>query len=446
MAQKKKLVILTADAGFGHRIAANAVQAAVKEKYGDQLDAPIINLLDSPQTPKILRDSQNDYDKLVRRAPELYQIGYEASDDSITTAIGEGALSVALFNATAQMIETHQPDAILSTYPLYSAALHSVFESKGIRIPTLLVITDLVTVHQIWYNRHIDTCLVPTEQVAAQAEKAGIPRSRIHLTGIPVNPQLSQIPDNRTILRKALGWKMNRTTFLAVGSKRVKQLLPVLNVINHYGGRLQLAVVCGRDEALYQELQQMEWHIPVFLYQFVENMAPLLHAADAIICKAGGLITTEALACGLPMLIVEAIPGQEEGNARYVTENGAGAFVQTPLAALEVVHHWLMKNRKRLKRIREKATALGHAEAAYTIADLCWQAVCEGPRTAPTAARQAMEKVRSNVQQLGGDILSDLGLWDHEQFQLFLDDLEATLKEQLLHHKSSKTNPKGETK
>ena len=435
MDAKKKLVILTADAGFGHRVAAQAVERAVLERYGDAVAVTTVNLLDDPKTPRILRDSQSDYDKLVRRAPELYQIGYMASDDSITTAIGEGALAVGLYQAAAAMLREQQPDAIISTYPLYSAALNSAFDSKGYRVPLLLVITDLVTVHQIWYNRRVDYCMVPTESVAQQAMNAGIPAERIFLTGIPVNPQMSQRPADRNELRTSLGWQTAPKTFLAVGSKRVKQLLPVLNVLNHYGGEVQLAVVCGRDEELFRELSAVDWHIPVKLYQFVENMAPLLHAADAIICKAGGLITTEALACGLPMLIIEVIPGQEEGNASYVVEHEAGEFVKSPVEALEVIHHWLQQDGAELGMARGRAAAIGRPDAAYAIADLCWQALQIGPRKLENPARQVIDTLVSNVHQVREEIKSELALWDHEQFQLFLGELENNLKEIASHRR-----------
>ena len=83
----KKILILTADAGFGHRSAANAVAAALKEQYAEQVEALILNPLDDKRTPFFLRDSQSDYDRIVRNVPELYRLGYEASDAPIPGTI-----------------------------------------------------------------------------------------------------------------------------------------------------------------------------------------------------------------------------------------------------------------------------------------------------------------------------------------------------------------------
>jgi UDP-N-acetylglucosamine:LPS N-acetylglucosamine transferase len=79
-----------------------------------------------------------------------------------------------------------------------------------------------------------------------------------------------------------------------------------------------MIVVAGGDDDQYMRYQQSEWHVPTRIYNFVDNMPQFMHAADGIICKAGGLIVTESLACGLPLLLVDVLPGQEEGNADLV--------------------------------------------------------------------------------------------------------------------------------
>jgi len=66
-----------------------------------------------------------------------------------------------------------------------------------------------------------------------------------------------------------------------------------------------------------------------------------MHAVDFVVCKAGGLIVTEALACGLPLMLIDVIEGQETGNAEFVVDNGAGDIARMPLDMLETLYHWL---------------------------------------------------------------------------------------------------------
>jgi 1,2-diacylglycerol 3-beta-galactosyltransferase len=245
-------------------------------------------------------------------------------------------------------------------------------------IPLLTVVTDLVTVHRLWFHDAADLCLVPTRTVRDRAIECGLPAERVQITGIPVTPRLARRPASREALRAQLGWQPDVTTVLAVGSKRVGNLPDFLHVLNHSGLPIQLAVVAGGDDALYQQLSNTEWHRPTRVYNYVKNMPELLQAADCLISKAGGLITSEALACGLPLLLVDVIPGQETGNASHVIEGGAGALADNPVAGLEILFHWLDHGGELLHLRAQYAQRLGRPRAAYDVADLAWQAASQG--------------------------------------------------------------------
>jgi 1,2-diacylglycerol 3-beta-galactosyltransferase len=376
---KRRILILTADAGFGHRSAANAVAAALQELYGDQVEATIYNPLDDKRTPFFLRDSQSDYDKILRSVPELYRLGYEASDGAVPGAIMQSAVELLLLEVMAETLRTYQPDAIVTTYPLYQAALKSSFIADRYTVPLLTVVTDLVTVHTIWFHRKVDLCLVPTEEVRELALKAGIPAERVRLTGIPVHPNVVGETRSRAEVRASLGWQRDLPAILAVGSSRVKHLVDALEVLNHSGFKLQLAVVAGKDQALFHQMEQIDWHLPVHLYEYVTNMPTLMHAADGLICKAGGLIVTEALACGLPLMLVDVLPGQEAGNASYVVENKAGDLPETPLDILKTMYHWLAEGGALLNQRAAAALKIGLPRAAFEVAELAWQAADAGP-------------------------------------------------------------------
>ena len=239
--------------------------------------------------------------------------------------------------------EAHRPDVIVTTYPLYQAPLAAIFALDRHHTPVLTVVTDLVTVHALWFNDDVERCLVPTSDVLAKALESGLAPERVEITGLPVNPALAQ-PVDRAALREQLGWGQDRRVALFAGSKRVTKLEPVAQAFNHSGLPLELALVAGGDEALRQRWADVEWHLPAHVYGYVDNMASLMLAADFIVCKAGGLIVSEALAAGLPLLLVEAIPGQETGNAEYVVRGDAGVLVDDALDALMTAFHWLDGN------------------------------------------------------------------------------------------------------
>lgn len=368
----KRILILSADAGFGHRSAALALQAAFAEKYADCCDVQLLNPLNDRRTPAVLRDSQADYDRMITNIPKIYQIGYDALDAAVPTALLESATTVLLYEVIQDILRSYQPAAVITTYPLYQAPLAAVISLDQLDIPLITVITDLVTVHRIWFNKNADLVTVATPELEALAVESGILKERIHTTGIPVHPKIAREKRSKAEIRTALGWDIHLPTFLAVGSRRIEKMIDALRVLNHFGQPLQIVAVAGNDEELYQELQAMDWHVPVHLYEFTEEIPAMMSAADALICKAGGLITTEALASGLPLLLVEYIAGQESGNVEYVVENGAGDLAESPLEILEVVSHWLQNDAALLKTRAENACKLGKAQAAYTIAELVW--------------------------------------------------------------------------
>lgn len=388
MNNKYKVIILTADAGFGHRSAANAVEAALLESYDDQCTVEIINPLEDKRAPFFLRESQFDYDKIVRSMPELYRIGFDASDTTVPSAIFERALTVLLYEVMHDIIQKHAPDVILNTFPLYQSATNAVFIISKKRIPMLTVITDLSTIHKIWFYDNVDSVLVPNSKVRELALENNIPMNKIFITGIPVHPNLSKQNQTKNEIRSNLGWKKDLTTILAVGSRRVDNLMESINMVNHFGGEIQLAVVAGKDKDLYLQLQNIDWHIPHHIYEYSSEMPQLMMASDILVCKAGGLIVTEALACGLPMILIDVIKGQETGNAQFVIENQAGELATNPIIFLEVLSHWLSNNEKILKERADHAHLAGKPFSAFHVADLLIQAAQEGSKTKDSSSRR----------------------------------------------------------
>lgn len=368
--ERRRILILTADAGFGHRSAANAIADALCELASDRVQVDVVNALEHPRVPRLLRDSQTDYDRLVKQAPELYQLGYLATDQPITSLIFESAIILMLYEALRDTLNTYDPEAIVNTWPLYQAPLSALFRLNGRRAALITVVTDLVSIHRVWFNNASDRLVVPTQEAYDLAVKSGVREDKIRLIGIPVNPALGKDEGPKDALRARLGWRPDLTTILAIGSARVPKLSEMLRGLNHSGLPIQLVISAGGDDDLDRELRATEWHVPAHLYRFVDRMPTFMHAADAILCKAGGLITTESLACGLPMILIEVLPGQEEGNARYVVTGGAGVVAESPLDVLEHVCHWLQAEGKELAAFAAGARQLGKPRAAYDVAQM----------------------------------------------------------------------------
>jgi 1,2-diacylglycerol 3-beta-galactosyltransferase len=370
----KRILILMADYGYGHRSAANAISEALRQTHGQDCVVEIVNPLNDERSPALLRDNQSNYDRLVREMPDLYRLGYQVGGSPVASDLIESAMTLMLFNVLRKIVRQHQPDVIVCTYPFYAAILSAVFDIEKCHIPVLTVVTDLAAVHKLWFHPQTDLCLVPTQTVYDLALDAGLAPERIKITGIPVDPDLANGKQDQASIRSNLGWRPDLFTVLAVGSKRVEHIYDSLRALNHSGLPLQLAVVAGGDDHLYRRLQETEWHLETHVYNFVTDMANLMRAADCVLGKAGGLTVTEALACSLPLILVDVLPGQETGNAEYVTSGNAGDLARDPIEVLEVMCHWLEKGKELYNQRVQNARRLGRPQAAYDVAELVWAA------------------------------------------------------------------------
>jgi 1,2-diacylglycerol 3-beta-galactosyltransferase len=371
-ASPKHILVLTSDMGFGHRSAAKAVAAALESRCGEDVQVSIVNAFDHKSVPDVVREQQGEYDRRVREAPELYRIGYQVLDAPLSTSLVEIGLTALLFQALNDILRQNKPDVIVVTHPLYLEPLHTIFRHSRKTIPVLTVVTDLGTVQRIWFHPVSHLTFVPTERVFNLALQANLQPATVKITGIPVHPQILSEKRPATEIRSDLGIEPTRMTVLVVGSPRVRNLMDAVRVLNHSNFPLQLVVVAGGDDVVYAELQQTDWHIPVVVYNLVDNMPTLMHAADFIVCKAGGLVVTEALACGLPLMLIDVIEGQETGNAEFVVDNTAGEVTRTPLDMLETLYHWLSNDARLLQARAHNAHKVGRPRAADEIAELAW--------------------------------------------------------------------------
>jgi len=256
-----------------------------------------------------------------------------------------------------------------------------------------------MSLQKMWFTTSTDLCLVPTQHAADLALERGLDAESVHVTGLPVNPALADRPD-KAEARAALGWPVDKFTVLVAGSKRVERLdefAPVL-VLNHAGFDLHLAAVAGGNDELYEKLRAADWHIPVSLYNFVDNMPDMLHAADCVVSKAGGL----------PLLLVQVIPGQETGNAELVTHEGAGELVLEPLALLEALGDWLADGGRLYRERAANARRLGRPEAAFDAVELIWDVCREGWTQRAARFPISRAKMKELLQSFGNALsLSD---------------------------------------
>nr|MBN1230167.1 galactosyldiacylglycerol synthase [Anaerolineae bacterium] len=371
----ENILILTADAGYGHRRAAQAIEAAIQDLYGTLFSVVIANPFEDPDMPQLLKGIEQGYDDMVVHDPGLYRASYKATNVPAVAGLIQDIAATTMHKAIEKLVAAYQPRAVINTYPAFTEAVLKVIQDSGQDLPVAVVVTDLIDVHSLWFYKQASMTFVPTDHVYKQALGHGLSKQHVYLSGLPVHPDFSLKDRDKAAVRRALGWDVELPTALIVGSPRSPDFPVMANLLDQSGLSLQIAVVSGGASDAYKELQDTNWRGAVHTYGRVENMAEMMHAADFILCKAGGLIVSEALACGLPLILYEALPGQEAGNVSYVLENGAGVWAPGPVKALSAVYSWLAGDGHDLETYREAAKWAGHPRAAFEIAEQICQHV-----------------------------------------------------------------------
>jgi 1,2-diacylglycerol 3-beta-galactosyltransferase len=153
----------------------------------------------------------------------------------------------------------------------------------------------------------------------------------------------------------------------------------------------QLAVIAGRNTALRERLSSHSWRRPVRAEGFVNNMPDWLAAADVLVTKAGPGSITEGMLSGLPLLLMGKVPGQEDGNVKYVTSRGVGAWQPDPERAASLLCDWLTPGNPALAAMSFRARQLAMPDAASAIAEDILQIA----RRIPSSSRIHLQSVPS---------------------------------------------------
>jgi 1,2-diacylglycerol 3-beta-galactosyltransferase len=366
MPERQRILVLFSDTGGGHRSAGEAVIEALQTKYPGRYEIEMVDAL-TDYAPRPLNRLPPLYPKMVR-LPQAWGLGFKVSD-GLRRARALTAIAWPYVRPAARRIlRDWGADIVVSVHPVLNAPILNALRSPRSRFITL--VTDLVSAHALWYDRRVDLCLVPTEPARQKALECGLRPDQVRVVGLPVSQRFSQEHADPADLRRALGWPPGRAMVLLVGGgEGMGPLFETARAIAANEGDFGLAVVTGRNERLRQRLESVEWEVPTFVYGFEQRMPELMGASDLLVTKAGPGTIAEALNAGLPMVLYSRLPGQEDGNVRYVVEEGVGTWAPSPEQSADAVRVWLSQPDQR-ERAARACRRIARPQAASEVADI----------------------------------------------------------------------------
>ncbi len=365
-----KVLILYASAGNGHRRAAEALAQAFKA-YGRQHTVVVCDILD--YTPGIFRKTYaKGYLRLVRHTPELWGYMYAVLDRKGQAPWRRKVSTTFNRINTARYFDFYSelsPDVVICTHFMPLELMATSSRRRRQNVPVFGVITDFA-VHSLWVDSNVETYYVATEEAARQMIRRGQPQTGTVVSGIPIDPVFTEKRD-RKAAREQLGVGADIPTVLILsGGFGVGPTIELLRSFKSYQSNLQLLVVAGANEELEKKanLTAEELNMRVHVYGFVNNIDLMMDASDLVVSKPGGLTSSEVLAKGKPMVIVDPIPGQEQRNCEYLLERGAAVrLFEIEDAPCKIGN--LLNNPARLEAMSTAAAQAGRPSAAQDIVE-----------------------------------------------------------------------------
>ena len=356
----KTIELVYINAGGGHRSAAVALDAVIREQ-ALPWEVRLVNLFE-------VLDPRDMFGKTTGMKPEQYYNARLAR--GWTLGLGQElkllqALIRLSHKSLRAQLQRHwqvtKPDLVVSLVPNFNRAMYQALAAARPKVPYVTILTDFAdSPPHFWIEPHQAQHLIcGTAKAVAQARAAAYDELRIHRTsGMIVRPDFYHpLTVDRHAERRKLQLDPERPTGLVMfgghGSKMMRHIAKRLD-------DSQLILVCGHNSALADELRAMSSSAPRAVIGFSTQIHYFMQLCDYFIGKPGPGSISEAVQQRLPVIVTRnawTMP-QERYNTEWVEENGVGVVLESFRAIRPAVADLtarLGEFRRRIAAVRNRA-------------------------------------------------------------------------------------------
>lgn len=351
--------------GAGHLRAAEAIELALRNI---EPRATIQNLDVLQLTNTTFRRLYGQaYFDLVSKAPHVLGYFYDLLDHQRSPKQKSDRLRILIerlnLRSFLRLLQEEVWDVVVNTHFLSAEIIGSLRRNGKLKTPHITVTTDYET-HRLWVAQPCEHYCTATEEGANYLEHWGVPKEDISVTGIPIHPVFNQYQSCPVSLKSE-----GRPIVLQLaGGFGIGPIEKIYRGLLEIKIPLEIVVVTGRNEEAREKLEKIgpSSHHLTKVIGFTDKIHELMAVADLVVSKPGGLTTSEVLASGAAMAIVNPIPGQESRNSDFLLEEGAAIKINN-IATLPYKLTKLFENKKQLARLKKNASKLGKPGAAFDV-------------------------------------------------------------------------------
>ncbi len=364
----KRIILMYISEVSGHHSATLAIEKTIK------ILAPETEILNingfnytNPISEKVINHL---YLAVIKRTPQIWDYLYDNPD--VVKSLENIKRAIHRFNSPKlkNLFDEFRPDAIACTQAFPCGMVADYKKIYNSHVPLVAVLTDYIP-HSYWIYDTVDYYIAPSDEVRLRLSQKGIPDEKIKSFGIPHDPKFAQSVNKEEVFRE-LNLDPNLPTLLIMGGGQgLGPIKTIVNSLEKVSREIQEIVIAGSNKKLYKTLSKTikKSKKKIMLFGYVNNIHELMGISSLIITKPGGITTAEALSKGLPMLIIEPIPGQEANNTMYLTQKGAAVNVGN-LNEINLVVEDLLASPDKMNFLRQSVGLIRRPNASLDIARL----------------------------------------------------------------------------
>ncbi len=374
-----KVLLMYISMNSGHHRATLAIEEAIKllDPGAEIMNINALNYT-NPMLEKVITKT---YLRMIRKRPEVW--GYLYDNPEVLKKTQKLRELIHRFNSKKlkTLLEEFKPDVVGCTQAFPCGMVADYKKTFSSHLPLFGILTDYLP-HSYWFYDTVDYYIVPSKPAMERFILAGVTEKNIREFGIPIDHRFKNSLDKEEICARLNLDKDIPIILVMGGGQGMGSIKDVALSLNRSEMPMQILVVAGLNKRLHKWFRKEKGLFPkkVVAFSYVKNIDELMEISTLIITKPGGLTTAEALTKGLPLIVVNPIPGQETNNTEYLLNEKVALEADTAEDVKGLAEDVLSSPGK-LNSMRSQTLSLAKPNASVDIAKmmLCRGGACPHP-------------------------------------------------------------------
>ena len=368
-----KVLVLYASYGGGHLSAARSINEFIEHNYPN-IQTELIDCV--KYINKALEAvTTKAYLEMAKKVPNAWRHIYKGADSGPISKISTASNKVMAIKLK-KLLEEKNPDLVICTHP-FASQMCSYLKRKGktnVKIATIL--TDFA-IHNQWVVGHEYTDYFFVSHLGMKDDliTEGVDSHKIYTTGIPLSNKFLLEYDKSQILENFGLIPGKKTVLFFGGGELGLGKTYTFDLFKSFvkNDNIQIVALPGKNQKMKTHfenyVEEMGKENSVKVLDYTDKVAQLMSISDLVVTKPGGLTTTESLASGLPIVVINPIPGQEEENAEFLEKSQVAIWIKKDDNVEEVLND-LFSNPDKMQKMKINARLMAKKNSTRDICEI----------------------------------------------------------------------------